>query len=120
MIGGIGLRKAVWAWNDGDDLLAVTIVGLLMALLSPVGWIHHFVFVIPLLVVLLRDHRWKAFLVLAALWSFNWPILWSHQITHEQLVWLGWGRTLLASTLGLSAVVALLWLPRARAVLIRP
>jgi alpha-1,2-mannosyltransferase len=120
VVGGIGLRKAVWAWNAGDDLLAVTIVGLLMALLSPVGWIHHFVFVIPLLVVLLRDHRWRAFMVLAALWSFNWPGLWSHQITHEQLIWLGWGRTLLASTLGLSALVALLWLPRARDGLVRP
>ena len=120
VIGGVGLRKAVWAWNDGDDLLAVTIVGLLMALLSPVGWIHHFVFVIPLLALLLRDHRWKAFLVMAALWSFNWPILWSHQITHEQLTWFGWGRTLLASTLGLSAVAVLLWLPRARAALVRP
>jgi alpha-1,2-mannosyltransferase len=120
VVGGIGLIKALAAWRCGDDLMAVTLIGLLMALLSPVAWIHHFVFVIPLLALLVRDHRWKTFVVLAGIWSFNWPILWSHQLTHEQLTWLGWGRTLLESTLGISMVFALALLPAVRKPLARP
>ena len=120
VVGGLGVRKALTAWRAGDDLMAVTLVGLLMALLSPVGWIHHFVFVVPLLALLVRDHRWKTFVVLAGLWSFNWPILWSHQLTHEQLTWLGWGRTLFESTLGISAALVVVLLPAVRRALPRP
>ena len=120
IVGGVGMWKAYRAWRSGDDLVAVTFVGLLMALLSPVAWIHHFVFIVPLLAILLRDRRWVWLVAVAGLWSFNWPILWSHQLTHEGMLWLGWGRTLLESTLGICAVIVVLCLPVARRAAVRP
>lgn len=114
VVAAIGYRKAVLAWRAGDDLRAVVIVGLLMAVLSPVAWIHHFVFVIPLIALLARDRRWLAASTVSIIWAVNWAIMWSHQVQHHEWATFGWFRTVLMSTLGLSAVAAVLVLPRAR------
>ncbi len=110
----VGFRKAALAWRAGDDLRAVVLVGLLMALLSPVAWIHHYVFVVPLIVLLVRERRWIAAAVVALLWGWNWSIIWSHQILDHAWGSLGPIRTLLISTLGLSAAAVVLVLPRTR------
>jgi alpha-1,2-mannosyltransferase len=65
-----GLRAAVAAHRVGDELRAVTITGLVSVLVSPISWIHHLVWVIPALAVILGLGRnWRrtaiAFLVAA-------------------------------------------------------
>jgi alpha-1,2-mannosyltransferase len=113
-VAAIGFRKAVLAWREGDDLRAVVLVGLLMALLSPVAWIHHFVFVVPLIVLLIRDRRWIGATAVAVFWGWNSAIFWSHQVINDNWTALGPVRTLLVSGLGLSAALAVVALPRPR------
>jgi alpha-1,2-mannosyltransferase len=65
-----GLRAAVEAHRVGDELRAVTITGLVSVLVSPISWIHHLVWVVPALAVIIGVGRnWRrtaiAFLVAA-------------------------------------------------------
>lgn len=46
------LVRAVRATRAGDDLAGVTLTGLAACLVSPVSWSHHFVWLVPALVVL--------------------------------------------------------------------
>jgi alpha-1,2-mannosyltransferase len=46
------LARAVRATRAGDDLAAVALTGLAACLVSPVSWSHHFVWLVPALVVL--------------------------------------------------------------------
>ncbi len=54
-IGAGGLAVAVRVHRRGDELLALTLCGLLSAAVAPFAWSHHFVWVAPL-VVLLAQH----------------------------------------------------------------
>jgi alpha-1,2-mannosyltransferase len=63
-----GLRTAVAASRAGDELRAVAITGLVSVLVSPISWIHHLVWIIPVLAVIVGAGRnWRqvalAFLV---------------------------------------------------------
>jgi alpha-1,2-mannosyltransferase len=111
LVGAVGLRKAAAAWRAGDDLAAVTLVGLLTALLSPVAWIHHYVFVIALLALLLRDRRLILTLILAVMWTLDLPAAGFALRNHHGIplagVW-GW---LLEAALSLSMAAVVLWLP---------
>ena len=49
----VGMTRAVRAYRAGDDLAAVTLVGLTACGISPISWTHHLVWVVPALVVLL-------------------------------------------------------------------
>jgi alpha-1,2-mannosyltransferase len=49
----VGLTRAVRAYRAGDDLAAVTLVGVTGCLVSPISWTHHMFWVVPALVVLL-------------------------------------------------------------------
>lgn len=49
-VGVVRVRRAVAA---GDTLLAITVTGLLGVLVSPVSWIHHAVWIVPAMVVLI-------------------------------------------------------------------
>jgi alpha-1,2-mannosyltransferase len=49
----VGMWRAVRAYRRGDDLVAVTLVGLTTCLVSPITWTHHLYWVVPALVVLL-------------------------------------------------------------------
>jgi alpha-1,2-mannosyltransferase len=51
-IGAGGLAVAVRVHRRGDELLAVTLCGLLSAAVAPFAWSHHFVWVAPLAVLL--------------------------------------------------------------------
>lgn len=51
-VAGAGLVRAVRAARAGDELTGVTLTGLLSCLLSPIAWTHHFVWVVPAVVVL--------------------------------------------------------------------
>jgi hypothetical protein len=55
-----GLRAAVLAHADGDEVRAVAITGLVSVLVSPISWIHHLVWVVPVLAVIVGAGReWK-------------------------------------------------------------
>jgi alpha-1,2-mannosyltransferase len=64
-----GLRAAVAASRVGDELRAVAITGLVSVLVSPISWIHHLVWIIPVLAVVVgagRDRRQVAIAFLVA------------------------------------------------------
>ncbi len=55
-----GLRAALDASRAGDELRAVAITGLVSVLVSPISWIHHLVWVIPALAVIVGAARdWR-------------------------------------------------------------
>lgn len=67
-----GLAIAAWAFRRGVVLLAVTVVGLTACAVSPFSWGHHWVWIVPLLVLLLAlamltdDPRRRVLALLAA------------------------------------------------------
>lgn len=50
-----GLARAAAAARAGDELRGLAITGLVGVLVSPVSWIHHLVWVVPALAVILGD-----------------------------------------------------------------
>lgn len=48
-----GLAIAAWAYRRDEVLLAVTVVGLTACAVSPFSWGHHWVWIVPLLVLLI-------------------------------------------------------------------
>jgi alpha-1,2-mannosyltransferase len=54
-IGGFAAARA--CWKSGHDLAGITITGLLGALLSPVGWIHHLCWIVVAVGVIAGDGR---------------------------------------------------------------
>jgi alpha-1,2-mannosyltransferase len=73
-IGTVGLTTAVLWARRGDWLSATAVTGVTGLLVSPISWAHHWVWVVPVLAVLLRDgHRRTALagcivFVLSPLW----------------------------------------------------
>jgi alpha-1,2-mannosyltransferase len=61
----IGFRAALTARRAGNELAAITIVGLLACLLSPVAWIHHLAWTPLVLAVVVGDGRDRRRVVLA-------------------------------------------------------
>jgi alpha-1,2-mannosyltransferase len=53
----IGLRRARRAHRSGDELAAITLVGLAGLAISPVSWIHHAVWIVPSIGLTLGDGR---------------------------------------------------------------
>jgi alpha-1,2-mannosyltransferase len=49
---GAGMSRAVRAYRNGDEVVGLTLTGLVGALVSPVSWQHHLVWFIPAIVVL--------------------------------------------------------------------
>lgn len=70
---GLAYLGATRAHRAGNELLAVTIVGLTSELVSPVAWIHHLVWLVPAVGVLALDLRpWRrAILPLAVIAWFT-------------------------------------------------
>jgi alpha-1,2-mannosyltransferase len=52
----VGLRQGVKAWRAGRDLEAVLVIGCVGALISPITWTHHLVFLVAAL-ALVVDRR---------------------------------------------------------------
>jgi alpha-1,2-mannosyltransferase len=52
LLAAAALAVAVRAHRRGEDLLALTVVGLASAAVAPFAWSHHFVWCVPLLVLL--------------------------------------------------------------------
>jgi alpha-1,2-mannosyltransferase len=53
VIAGYGLWRAARAGRAGDELVGITLTGLVGSLISPVSWQHHLYWFVPALVVLL-------------------------------------------------------------------
>jgi alpha-1,2-mannosyltransferase len=53
----VGLRRAREAHLGGNELAAVALVGLAGVLASPISWVHHAVWIVPVSGVLLGDGR---------------------------------------------------------------
>ena len=64
-----GLRAAVEASRAGDELRAVAIVGLVSVLVSPISWIHHLVWVVPALAVIVDTGRDRKRVAIAFLFA---------------------------------------------------
>jgi alpha-1,2-mannosyltransferase len=62
-----GFAAARACWQRGDDRAGVAIIGLLAALLSPVGWIHHLCWIVVAIGVMVGPGRdWRRVTVAAA------------------------------------------------------
>ena len=56
-VAAFGLWRAARAFRTGDELAAVTLTGLVGALVSPITWPHHVFWFVPALVVLVDSGR---------------------------------------------------------------
>jgi alpha-1,2-mannosyltransferase len=71
VVGYVGFRGARRASLAGHELVGVAITGLLSVLLSPVGWIHHLAWLVPVLGALAGAARDRVRLMVAgAVWLF--------------------------------------------------
>jgi alpha-1,2-mannosyltransferase len=111
----LGIGAAVLSHRRGNELLAVTLMGLTATTVSPMSWGHHWVWVVPLIVICLhyvlqaRKPAVSAAALVAALaigaGTFLWPryVLnvatlgrqWDHAyltglFIHNQVTWLHW------------------------------
>jgi alpha-1,2-mannosyltransferase len=75
-----GLALAAWAYRTSSSLLAITVCAATGLIISPVSWVHHYVWVVPLLAWLAlasdrpRGGRWWALGLAALLWAA--PVWW--------------------------------------------
>ncbi len=105
-----GLRAAVGASRAGDELRAVAITGLVSVLVSPISWIHHLVWVVPALAVIVgpgRDRKQVAIaFVFAALFVGRLPYF-----GHDELK-TGFLAAVLQDSFGFLCIALLVYLAR--------
>jgi alpha-1,2-mannosyltransferase len=63
MLGVVAARRQI---NSGNDVNGLVCIGFASLLASPVSWTHHWVWAVLALLVLVRDRRWVASVLLAA------------------------------------------------------
>jgi alpha-1,2-mannosyltransferase len=105
-----GLRAAVSASKAGDELRAVAITGLVSVLVSPISWIHHLVWVVPAIAVIVgagRDPKRVAIaVVVAAFFVARLPYF-----GHDELQ-TGLAAALLKDSYGFACLALLVYLAR--------
>ena len=69
----VGLRRAVLAVRAGDDLAGLALAGVTGALVSPITWVHHLWWVLPVLAVLLAGRRVVAAGAVAGVFALSLP-----------------------------------------------
>jgi alpha-1,2-mannosyltransferase len=111
----VGYRRARALSAAGDEVAAVTVVGLLAVLLSPVAWIHHLAWAVLAVGVLAGDLRNRKRLVAAVVTGLIYGLSvpwWGASILHNHhSVILGWP---LQNAYGLAAIVLVATLPARR------
>jgi alpha-1,2-mannosyltransferase len=117
----LGFRAALAARRAGSELAAITIVGLLACLLSPVAWIHHLAWMPLVLAVIVGDGRDRRRVVLAAgLWLwFVLRIPWYGASMLTSQIGPSWFARFLQQGYGLAAIAlvfVLVWVVRRDAV----
>jgi alpha-1,2-mannosyltransferase len=113
----VGFRSALVASRAGNELAAITIVGLLACLLSPVAWIHHLAWMPLVLAVLVGDGRDRRRVTIAAgLWLwFVLRIPWYGTAMLTSHIGPSWFARFLQQGYGLAAIACvflLLWVAR--------
>ena len=105
----VGLRRAREAHLARDELAAVALVGLTGVLISPISWVHHAVWIVPVTGVLLGDGRsrgrWIAWSATMLVFLADVP-LWG-----RAGVPLGTFRVIAENAFGLAILVLLVLLP---------
>jgi alpha-1,2-mannosyltransferase len=48
----LGMWRARQAWLEGDEVVGITLTGLVACLISPISWTHHLIWVVPAILVL--------------------------------------------------------------------
>jgi alpha-1,2-mannosyltransferase len=81
VVAAIGFTRARRAFLAGDERGGVALTALLAVLLSPVAWIHHFVWLVPVLGALVADGRSRARVAAAIAVTF---------LLMLRLPWWGW------------------------------
>jgi alpha-1,2-mannosyltransferase len=71
---GIGVA----CWRRGDPLLGTCLAAMAMLLASPIAWSHHWVWAVPVAVVLWERSRWAA-------------VAWSAVFVARPMLWPPWG-----------------------------
>ncbi|SRR6266487_642260 len=98
VVAAAGFALAVWANRSGEELVAVLTVAVTGLLLSPIAWSHHWVWIAPLLLVLLdvalrlrgRAQTLAAGLPAAVTFVFlAWPLrdIPTHPLMPRGLIW---------------------------------
>lgn len=104
-----GLWRAAVASHAGHELRAVALVGLTGVLISPISWIHHLVWIIPVVAVVVGDgsdrRRTALAFVIAALFIARVPY-----IGNDELHGTGLAAGLLEDAYGCACVGLLLYL----------
>jgi alpha-1,2-mannosyltransferase len=78
------LAGVAW-WRRGDRVLGTCLAALAMLLASPVSWSHHWVWALPIALVLWERGRWAAVAWTAVFVAR--PILWPPWGEHRELDW---------------------------------
>ena len=110
------LGVAVVHWRRGDPLLGVCVAAMAMLLASPVSWSHHWVWAVPVAVVLWERSRWAS-VAWAAVFVAR-PMLWPPWGEDRELDWgpaeqlVGNAYVMAALVLALGAAIATLWTSR--------
>lgn len=101
------LVAAAW-WRRGGRVLATCLTALAMLLASPVAWSHHWVWAVPVALVLWELNRWAAVAWTAVFVTR--PILWPPWGAGRELGWSAWehvvGNAYLLAALALAAWAA--------------
>ncbi|MFT3862546.1 glycosyltransferase 87 family protein [Micropruina sp.] len=72
LVGVIGLVAAVLMHRAGEVAYALCLAGLTSLLASPISWSHHYVWIVPFGVVLLRNQRLPGYLRVTGLFYAIW------------------------------------------------
>jgi alpha-1,2-mannosyltransferase len=78
------LLAALW-WRRGDRVLAICLAAMAMLVASPIAWSHHWVWVVPIALVLWERNRWAAAAWVAVFVAR--PIVWPPWGAGRELEW---------------------------------
>jgi alpha-1,2-mannosyltransferase len=93
LVGVVGLALAAWASRRGQEIVGVLVCALTGLLVSPVSWSHHWVWVAPMLVVLVDFASRPPSLAAAASWRRAcWLGLLAVAVVFSGLLWTVPGR----------------------------
>lgn len=112
VVAAYGLSRASGAARGGDQLLGLALTALVGVLASPVSWIHHLVWIVPVLALILGDgsdrRRVIATLSLAVLFALRLPYFGHYMPQQWHLPWVA---GTLKDAFGLACLGLLVGLP---------
>jgi alpha-1,2-mannosyltransferase len=108
------LAVAAGRWRRGEPALGTCLAALAMLLASPVAWSHHWVWAVPVALVLWEGSRWAAGAWVAVFVTR--PILWPPWGEGRELGWNA-AEHLVGNAYLLAAVAVVVWVARQRRIL---